>query len=118
MLTRSVDEATSARRNVPATGAEKSDGLVLFGATGDLAYRYIFPALQEMVRNRLLDVPVIGVADAPLDIEGLRARARDSLQAAGGVDPAAFARLASLLRYVRGDYRDPTTFAALRRTLA
>jgi glucose-6-phosphate 1-dehydrogenase len=96
----------------------RSDALVLFGASGDLAYRQIFPALQQMVRNRLLDVPVIGVASTPLDDEGLRARVRDSLQAAGGVDPAAFAKLTSLLRYVSGDYRDPATFAALRRALA
>jgi glucose-6-phosphate 1-dehydrogenase len=112
MLTRSVDARAT------AIAQDRSDALVLFGATGDLAYRHIFPALQAMVRNRLLDVPVIGVADTPLDDEGLRARVRDSLQAAGGVDPAAFVKLASLFRYVRGDYRDPAAFAALRRALA
>lgn len=95
----------------------RSDALVLFGATGDLAYRQIFPALQDLVRTVGLEVPVVGVADTPLDLDGLRAHVYDSLQAAGGVDPAAYARLAARLHYVRGDYRDPATFAALRQAL-
>jgi glucose-6-phosphate 1-dehydrogenase len=93
------------------------DALVLFGATGDLAYRQIFPALQALVRRGRLDVPVVGVANTS-DLDGLRARVRDSLQAAGDFDPAVCARLAALVRYVRGDYRDVATFTSLRRALA
>lgn len=94
-----------------------SDALVFFGATGDLAYKQIFPALQALVRRGALRVPVIGVAKAGWTLEQLRARARDSLEHHGGIDPAAFEVLASLLRYVDGDYADAATFAALRREL-
>jgi glucose-6-phosphate 1-dehydrogenase len=95
----------------------QSDALVFFGATGDLAYKKIFPALQAMVKRGHLNVPVVGVAKAGWDLDQLRARAHDSLEKHGGVDPAAFAKLSSLLRYVDGDYQDPETFAALRREL-
>src|SRR6516165_7714096 len=95
----------------------RSDALVFFGATGDLAYKKIFPSLQAMAKRGHLDVPVIGVAKAGWNIEQLRARARDSLEKHGGVDPAAFDRLAGLLRYVDGDYQDPATFQALRKEL-
>jgi glucose-6-phosphate 1-dehydrogenase len=94
-----------------------SDALVFFGATGDLASKKIFPALQAMARRGHLDVPVIGVAKAGWDLERLRARARDSLETHGGVDEAAFAKLCGLLRYVDGDYEDPATFQALREEL-
>src|SRR5262249_29884639 len=95
-----------------------SDALVFFGATGDLAHKKIFPALQSMARRGTLAVPVIGVAKAGWKIEQLRERARDSLQKhGGGVDEKAFAKLVALLRYVDGDYADPATFAALRREL-
>jgi glucose-6-phosphate 1-dehydrogenase len=94
-----------------------SDALVFFGATGDLAYKKIFPALQAMARRGHLNVPVIGVARAGWTLDQLKARARDSVEKHGGLDPAAFARLSSLLRYVDGDYQDPATFAALRREL-
>jgi glucose-6-phosphate 1-dehydrogenase len=95
-----------------------SDALVFFGATGDLAHKKIFPALQAMVKRGHLNVPVIGVAKAGWNVEQLRARARDSVQAhAAGVDGAAFDKLSSLLRYVDGDYRDPNTFDVLRREL-
>ena len=94
-----------------------SDALVFFGATGDLAYKKIFPALQSMVKRGALTVPVIGVAKQGWNVEQLRARARDSLQTHGGVDEAAFAKLVSLLRYVDGDYADPATFAQLRKVL-
>ena len=100
-----------------AHGRERSDALVFFGATGDLAYKKIFPALQSMVRHNHLGVPVIGVAKAGWDLERFKARARDSLEKHGGVDEAAFAKLAGLLRYVDGDYQDPSTFEALRREL-
>ncbi|MFZ3210826.1 MAG: glucose-6-phosphate dehydrogenase [Terriglobales bacterium] len=94
-----------------------SDALVFFGATGDLAYKKIFPALQAMVKRGHLNVPVIGVAKAGWNLDQLRARAHDSLEKHGGVDPAAFEKLSSLLRYVDGDYNDPATFEALRKEL-
>jgi len=94
-----------------------SDALVFFGATGDLAYKKIFPALQAMVKRGHLDAPVIGVAKAGWGIDELRARARDSVKQHGGLDAAAFDKLCRLLRYVDGDYRDPATFQALREKL-
>jgi len=94
-----------------------SDALVFFGATGDLAYKKVFPALQAMVKRGHLDVPVIGVAKAGWNLDQLKARALDSLEKHGGVDSAAFEKLSSLLRYVDGDYNDPATFQALGREL-
>src|ERR1700682_1345769 len=96
---------------------EHSDALVFFGATGDLAYKKIFPALQAMAKRGNLDVPVVGVAKAGWNLDQLRARAKDSLEKHGGVDPAAFEKLSGLLRYVDGDYQDPATFEELRRQL-
>jgi glucose-6-phosphate 1-dehydrogenase len=96
---------------------QHSDALVFFGATGDLAYKKIFPALQAMVKRGNLDVPVVGVAKAGWNLDQLRARAKDSLEKHGGVDPAAFEKLCGMLRYVDGDYQDPATFEALRREL-
>ena len=95
----------------------QSDALVFFGATGDLAYKKIFPALQAMVKRGHLDVPVIGVAKAGWNLEQFRARAHDSLEKHGGVDAAAFDKLSGLLRYVDGDYADPATFQAIRKEL-
>jgi glucose-6-phosphate 1-dehydrogenase len=94
-----------------------ADALVFFGATGDLAYKKIFPALQAMLKRGHLSVPVIGVARAGWNLDQLRARARDSLEHHGGLDPAAFSQLSHLLRYVDGDYHDPATFQALRQEL-
>jgi glucose-6-phosphate 1-dehydrogenase len=94
-----------------------SDALVFFGATGDLAYKKIFPALQAMIKRGHLDVPVIGVARDGWSVEQLRARAHDSLAQHGGVDVAAFEKLSGLLHYVGGDYTDPATFQALRKEL-
>jgi glucose-6-phosphate 1-dehydrogenase len=95
-----------------------SDALVFFGATGDLAYKKIFPSLQAMIRQGTLSVPVIGVAGSGWTIDQLRARVRSSLQEHdSGVDEAEFAKLASQLHYVDGDYRDQATFAALRASL-
>src|SRR5438445_12499610 len=94
--------------------APHSDALVFFGATGDLAFKKIFPVLQAMIKRGHLDAPVIGVAKAVWDLDQLRARALDSLEKHGGVDPAAFEKLSSLLRYVDGDYSDSATFEALR----
>jgi glucose-6-phosphate 1-dehydrogenase len=95
----------------------QSDALVFFGATGDLAYKKIFPALQSMVKHGHLNVPVIGVAKAGWNLDQLRARAKDSVEKHGGIDPAAFEKLMSLLGYVDGDYQDPATFTALRKQL-
>jgi len=94
-----------------------SDALVFFGATGDLAYKKIFPALQAMLKRGHLSVPVVGVAKAGWTLDQLKARAHDSLEKHGGVDQAAFEKLVSLLRYVDGDYQDPETFKALGREL-
>jgi glucose-6-phosphate 1-dehydrogenase len=94
-----------------------SDALVFFGATGDLAYKKIFPALQAMLKRGHLNVPVIGVAKAGWNLDQLKARARDSLAKHGGLDAAAFEKLSALLRYVDGDYNDATTFQAIRKEL-
>ena len=95
----------------------ESDALVFFGATGDLAHKKIFPALQAMVKRGHLNVPVIGVAKAHWNLDQLKARAHDSLTQYGGVDPAAWEKLSSLLRYVDGDYLDIATFQAVRKEL-
>jgi glucose-6-phosphate 1-dehydrogenase len=94
-----------------------SDAFVFFGATGDLAFKKIFPSLQAMVKRGQLNVPVIGVARSAKDVDELRARARSSLEQSGKFDAAACAKLCALLRYVRGDNSDPATFQALRREL-
>jgi glucose-6-phosphate 1-dehydrogenase len=94
-----------------------SDALVFFGATGDLAYKKIFPSLQALVKRRHLDVPVIGVAKSGWSLDQLRARARDSVENHGGLDPEAFDKLCGLLRYVDGDYKDASTFQAIRKEL-
>jgi glucose-6-phosphate 1-dehydrogenase len=94
-----------------------SDALVFFGATGDLAYKQIFPALQQMVLHGELNVPVVGVAKAGWTLDQLRQRAHDSLTEHGGLNDAAFAKLIGLLEYIDGDYQDPATFEQLRRTL-
>ena len=96
---------------------ESSDALVLFGATGDLAYQQIFPALQAMARRGNLNIPVIGVARHTWSVDELRARARESVAAQGAVDEEAFSRLASRLSYVTGDYEHPDTFTRLCQAL-
>ncbi len=95
----------------------QSDALVFFGATGDLAYKKIFPALQSMARRGSLEIPVIGVAKAGWSLDQFLARAEDSLRTHGGVDPDGWARLKPLLRYVDGDYADDATFAAVKQAL-
>ena len=94
-----------------------SDALVFFGATGDLAYKKIFPALQAMVKRGHLDVPIIGVAKAGWTLEDFRARAKDSLEKHGGINGPAWEKLCKLLCYVDGDYADLATFEAVRREL-
>jgi len=98
-------------------GQVHSDALVFFGATGDLAYKKIFPALQSLVQRGTLTVPVIGVAKAGWNLDQLKARAKDSLEQHGGVDAAAWEKLSGLLRYVDGDYADAATFAAVKKEL-
>ena len=99
-------------------GRARSDALVLFGVTGDLVRKKIFPALYAMAKRGKLDVPLIGVATSKLSLAGLRERASASIRAAGRIDDrAALRHLLSLLRYVSGDYRDPATFGALRQAL-
>jgi len=96
----------------------KCDAFVFFGASGDLAYKKIFPALQSMVKRGTLDVPVIGVANSNWDLAQLHARMHDSLQEHGGIDKDAFGKLTDLLgHYIRGDYADAATFTALKQAL-
>jgi glucose-6-phosphate 1-dehydrogenase len=97
-----------------------SDALVFFGATGDLAYTQIFPALYALTKRGALNVPVVGVAHSGWTLEQLRARAKDSLEHAdGGIDDRpAFNRLLGRLRYVDGDYKNRDTFARLKGVLA
>ncbi len=94
-----------------------SDALVFFGATGDLAYKKIFPSLQAMVKRGNLNVPVIGVANSGWNLDQFRERVRDSLEHHGGVDDLAFDKLRGLLRYVDGDYKESTTYQLIRREL-
>lgn len=98
--------------------SECSDAFVFFGATGDLAYKQIFPALQALIRHGQLDMPIIGMARAGWTLDRLRDRARDSLEHNGGVDPDAFAKLSARLQYVGGDYQDSAMYGRLRQALA
>ena len=98
--------------------AASADALVVFGVTGDLAHRMIFPALYAMVKHGTLNVPVVGVASSPMTPAALRARVTDSIRQFGKLDDkAALRRLFHLLHYVAGDYKDAATFAALKKTL-
>jgi glucose-6-phosphate 1-dehydrogenase len=94
-----------------------SDALVFFGATGDLAYQQIFPALQRLAKRGELNKPVIGVAKSGWTLDQLVQRAQDSVQHAGGLDAEAFAKLTGVLKYIDGDYTDPATFRQLREKL-
>jgi glucose-6-phosphate 1-dehydrogenase len=95
----------------------QSDAFVFFGATGDLAYKQIFPSLQGLIRDEGFNLPIIGVAKAGWNLDQFTARAKDSLEKHGGLNPDAFNKLTRLLRYVDGDYNDPNTFAQLRQQL-
>src|SRR6202046_4280274 len=94
-----------------------SDSLVFFGATGDLAYKQIFPSLQKLARHGKLAGPVIGVAKAGWNLDQLRQRAEDSVTKHGGLDPVGFPILLDKLRSVDGDYNDAQTFANVRKEL-
>lgn len=108
--------ARAAGRRGPVLGVA-SDALVLFGATGDLAHRKIYPALQALAARGRLDVPVIGVARSGWTLDRLRDRVRDSLERHGTADQRASHALCRHLRYVDGDYRDPATFGRLQQAL-
>jgi glucose-6-phosphate 1-dehydrogenase len=95
----------------------ESDALVFFGATGDLAYKQIFPSIQGLIRDEGLNMPIIGVAKSGWSQDRLLARAKDSLEHHGGVDQNAFKKLSQLLRYVDGDYADAGTFTKVRKEL-
>jgi glucose-6-phosphate 1-dehydrogenase len=104
--------------NYKHTRTKRADALVIFGVTGDLARKMIFPALYAMAKRGLLDVPVVGVASSKLTMAQLRKRVRDSIRQAGKIDDRpALNHLLSLLQYVSGDYNDPATFSALKQTL-
>jgi glucose-6-phosphate 1-dehydrogenase len=94
-----------------------SDSLVFFGATGDLAYKQIFPALQQMILRDNFNAPIIGVAKSGWTIDQLKARVRDSLTQHGGIDEGAYAKLVQLLQYIDGDYQDPKIFEKLHNAL-
>src|SRR5689334_4204492 len=108
MTTEQGPHSTTTQKRTP------SDALVFFGATGDLAYKKIFPALQSLVRRGRLDVPVVGVAKSGWSREQLVERARASVKEYGGIDEAPFAKLVSQLQYVDGDYNDAATFTQVR----
>ena len=95
----------------------RSDALVFFGATGDLAYKKIFSSLQAMIKRGNLNCPVIGVAKAGWNLDQIHARIKDAVEKHGGIEPDAFQKLISLVRYVDGDYKDPATFQRLRAEL-
>jgi glucose-6-phosphate 1-dehydrogenase len=120
-MTQTIDKAPGiATETGPAAAGHEvlTDALVFFGVTGDLAYKKIFPALQSAIRHGHLNMPIVGVAKQGWNVQQLIERARHSLEEfGGGVDPVAFDRLRSLLRYVDGDYRDPATYTKLRKEL-
>jgi glucose-6-phosphate 1-dehydrogenase len=108
----------TAEANRDHDGAKHSDALVLFGVTGDLAYKKVFPALYSMAKRGVLKVPVVGVASSTWNTAQLRKRAAASIRESGGVDdPRALRHLLSNLRYVSGNYNAPDTFGALRKAL-
>src|SRR6185437_1146011 len=111
-----MDGGLLSRKIMPMDEPE-SDALVFFGATGDLAYKQIFPALQKLAKRGKLAGPVIGVAKAGWNLDQLKARAEDSVKTHGGIDPAGFPILVDKLRYVDGDYKDAQAFANVRKEL-
>ncbi|MCU1330027.1 MAG: glucose 6-phosphate dehydrogenase, partial [Bryobacterales bacterium] len=102
---------------INVTDNSHSDALVFFGATGDLAYKQIFPALQSLVKRHDFNIPIVGVAKSGWNLDQLKARALESVKNNGGIDEQAFAKLSALLQYVDGDYRDPATYTRLREVL-
>jgi glucose-6-phosphate 1-dehydrogenase len=118
MRRRRKDPDVRLRKDGAARSAKRSDALVLFGATGDLAHKMIFPALYALAKKGKLEFPIVGVAYSHWTLAQLQRRAKDSIQSQGVVDdPRALKHLLSMLRYVDGDYNDPATFAALKGAL-
>jgi glucose-6-phosphate 1-dehydrogenase len=109
-------ESSSSVANEPAMQVT-SDALVFFGATGDLAHKKIFPALQKLAAHGKLEIPVIGVAKSGWNLQQLQDRAKDSVETYGGLDPVGFPKLISRLKYIDGAYEDGATFAKLRQEL-
>lgn len=103
--------------DLQAPDAVTADAFVFFGATGDLAYKQIFPALQQMILRDNFNLPIVGVAKSGWTIDQLKTRVRDSLTQYGGIDEGAYAKLVQLLQYIDGDYQDPKTFETLRKVL-
>src|ERR1700722_9677409 len=97
--------------------ALESDAFVFFGATGDLAYKKIFPALYAMVHRSGLSIPIIGMARGGWTLDKLKQRARESIEHDGNFEAGCFEKLAAQLRYVDGDYSDPQTFKKLKAAL-
>src|ERR1051326_4309993 len=95
-----------------------SDAFVFFGATGDLAYKQIFPALQAMIQHGHMDMPIIGVAKSGWTLDQLKDRARDSIREHGRFEVEALAKLVARLQYIDSDYNDEATYQRLRQTLA
>src|SRR5258705_10459774 len=95
-----------------------SDALVVYGVTGDLAYKKVFPALHAIIRRGTLNVPILGMARAGWSLDELRARAKQSIEEHGELDPVAYAKLCQLLRYVGGNYEDPETAHVVREALS
>src|SRR5207245_161695 len=114
-----IRRARRERAVMKTSKPERSDALVFFGATGDLAYKKIFPALYAMTKRGHLGIPVIGVASSSWSVDDLRKRAHDSIEEHGGGidDKDAFETLGQAMRYVDGDYRDPETFKSIGSTL-
>ena len=112
-MMKAVDLVGTQPASVDSSKLPHSDALVFFGATGDLASKQIFPALQEMVRRDDLNVPIIGVAKSGWGLEQLRDRAKESVTQHGGIDEDAFAKMMKQLQYIDGDYQDPKTFERL-----
>src|SRR5664279_2174341 len=118
MLGDTLRTGAAAELNDASRGPGPSDALVLFGITGDLARKQIFPALYALTKRGRLGVPVVGVASSKLSLTGLRSRATESIRSAGRIENRhALQELLSKLRYLNGDYNDPATFRALKAAL-
>jgi glucose-6-phosphate 1-dehydrogenase len=116
-MTRRKNEKAEMNKARGATA--RSDALVLFGVTGDLVHKKIFPALYAMAKRGVLDIPVVGVASRKWSVAQLRKHATDSIRQFGRIDDRrALLRLLSLLKYVSGNYNDPGTFKALKEALS
>lgn len=114
----STMQSLTSFQSATQTSLPASDALVFFGATGDLAYKKIFPSLQNMILHENLDIPIIGVAKSGWNLEQLRNRAKESItQYGGGINESSFAKLLQLLQYIDGDYDDLATFTQLKKML-